>query len=279
MRILIINVILICALQAVANDSLNIKSSNKKWQIEILGNYNYNYRKTGEIKETLILQNDRDAINNYIDTGNIACYTKNVGILISRKIWKPLSFQFGIIYGRKGYMHTRQLVAYQNGKGGFTGTYIKAIPEKMIIIPLKLNFTIPILNQHLIFGASVGFDFNFGVNNYNSKESYYYYFNESYLRYETSGFFGFKPVNRLSPNTKLLHEGGTMPFLQYNLGLFLKVKLFKSWFTCLKYNYISQLRYFETTDYDVYIPKIRNHFKYEVKPYIHSFGIGLGFEF
>lgn len=285
MRLLVFEVIFLLAssISVFAEDSLNIKSSNKKWQIEILGNYNYNYRKTGEIKETLILQNDRDAINNYIDTGNIACYTKNVGILLSRKIWKPLSFQFGIIYGRKGYMHTRQLVGYSKGKGGFSDIYIKAIPEKMIIIPLDINFIVPAFYQKLKFGTSIGIDLNL-IANHNKKNlrkygSDYYFSKESYLKEETSGYLGFTPVSKLPQNTKLLHESSAMPLLQYNIGLFVQVGLYKSLFTSIKYSYISQLGFTETNDYNIYIPYVRNQFKYEVKPYIHSFGISLGFEF
>jgi hypothetical protein len=285
MRLLVFEVILLLAsgISVFAEDSLNINSSNKKWQIEILSNYNYNYRKTGVIEETLILQNDIDAINNYIDTGNIACYTKNIGILLSRKIWKPLSFQFGIIYGRKGYMHTRQLVGYSNGKGGFSDIYIKAIPEKMIIIPFNVNFIFPALNRKLKFGASIGLDLNLIVNQNKKKlrkyGSDYYFSKESYLKEETRGYMGFTPVSKLPENTKLLHEGSTMPFLQYNFGLFVQVGLYKSLFISIKYNYISQLGFNETNDYNLFIPNVRNQFKYEIKPYIHSFGIGLGFEF
>ena len=122
--ILIFTVLFLWVFKLFANDSLNFKTPQGKWQLEFIGNYNYNYRKTREIKETLILQNDRDAINTYLDTGNIACYTKNVGILISRKICRQFSFQTGIIYGRKGYMHTRQIVGYSNGQAGFSDIYI-----------------------------------------------------------------------------------------------------------------------------------------------------------
>lgn len=285
MKILVFNLILLlaCCLSVFAEDSINVKTSSKKWEMEIIGNYNYNFRKTGEIKETLILQNDRDAINTYLDTGNIACYTKNIGILLSRKIWKPLGFQFGIIYGRKGYMHSRQLVGYSNGKGGFADIYIKAIPEKMIIIPLNINFIIPALNRKLKFGASIGIDLNLLANRNKKKiRKYgtdYYYYNESYLKDETSGYMGFTPISKLPSNTKLLHESNAMPLLQYNIGLFVQVRFYKSLFTTIKYNYISQLGYTETNDYNLYIPNVRNQFKYEIKPFIHSFGIGLGFEF
>jgi hypothetical protein len=106
MRAIILNAILLFALTSFAKDSLNLNATNKKWQIEIAGNYNYNYRKLGAITDAYLVgpKIDRSIINEYLDTGNIACYAKNIGLLISRKLGKVLSFQTGLYYGRRGYM-------------------------------------------------------------------------------------------------------------------------------------------------------------------------------
>lgn len=284
MRILIFNVILIIALQAVANDSLNLKASNKKWQIEFTGNYNYNYRKIGAITDTYVVPKiERNIIQEYLDTGNIACYTKSIGFLISRKLGKVLQLQTGVYYGRRGYMYSRQIVNYTNGVQELKDTYIKFTPEKMVNIPIKIMLAIPIIQQKLQFGASFGLDLNV----YNKRDNYenpgYYYNHESFLKEETNGFFGFTPTRKLPGNTKLLHDKSNMPYLQYNLGVFLQIKLYKSIFTSFKYNYISQPVYSESNEYR-YFDSFPNQqgkggFRYEVKPYIHSFGIGLGFEF
>jgi hypothetical protein len=109
---------------------------------------------------------------------------------------------------------------------------------------------------------------------------------------ETNGFFGFKPKINLPPQTRLLHENSTSPTVpswQYNIGAFFQVKLYKSTFARLNYNYISQIHYSQSKEYKdgstlfrpiiPGVPYIVDGFTYEIKPYIHSFGIGLGFEF
>jgi DNA polymerase III sliding clamp (beta) subunit (PCNA family) len=83
MRKLIFYVILICGFNGFAKDSLIVNNSSKKWQLELTCSYNYNYRKVGQITDNASY--GLDIINNYIDTGNVACYSKNVGILITRK--------------------------------------------------------------------------------------------------------------------------------------------------------------------------------------------------
>jgi hypothetical protein len=279
MRAIILNAILLFALSSFANDSLNLKTTNKKWQIEIAGNYNYNYRKLGTVTYDGIIE--RSIINDYLDTGNIACYTKNIGLLISRKLGKVLSFQTGVYYGRRGYMYSRQLVTFSNGLQALKSTYIKFIPEKMVNIPIKIMLLIPTLKQKLQFGASFGLDFNFYTKRDNSEDPNYYFNNESYLEEDTKGFFGFTPTRRLPKDTKLLHDPST-PHLQYNLGVFIQIKLYKSIFTSIKYNYISQPVYSESQEYyyDSFpFQQGKGGFRYEVKPYIHSFGIGMGFEF
>ena len=91
MKTFLFKIFLLTTIYTQAKDSLNVKSSIKKWQLEIVGTYNYNYRKTRAIAETFSLQNDRNTINAYLDTGNIACYTKSFGILTSRKIWRSMA--------------------------------------------------------------------------------------------------------------------------------------------------------------------------------------------
>lgn len=288
MRKLFLSALVLLSYEGFTKDSLKVKSSNKIWQLELIYFYNYNYRKVGKINDNASYGSD--LIHNYLDTGNIACYTNNLGILATRKIWKPISLQTGFIYGRKGYMYSRQVEGYSNGKGRFTDTYIKYIPEKMIIIPVNFNIRFATSNQELKFGLSLGLDFNFYLNR--GKETYYYFFNESYLNQETRGFFGFRPAQTMPDKTKLLHDiktSKTVPYLQHNLGVFIQAKLYKSLFVIIKYNYISQPIYTESKEYkdgstffrpvNASVPYLVAGFTYEIKPYIHSFGIGVGFEF
>lgn len=282
MRAIIFNAILLFALSSFAKDSLNLNVINKKWQIEITGNYNYNYREVGAITDAYLVgpKIERSIIKEYLDTGNIACYTKNIGLLISRKLGKVLSFQTGVYYGRRGYMYSRQLVTFSNGLQALKSTYIKFIPEKMVNIPIKIMLLIPTLKQKLLFGASFGLDFNFYTKRDNIEDPNYYFYNESYLEEETNGFFGFTPTRRLPKDTKLLHDQST-PHLQYNLGVFIQINIYKSIFTNIKYNYISQPEYSQSQEYyyDSFpFQQGKGGFQYEVMPYIHSFAIGLGFE-
>ena len=282
MRTIILNSILLFALTSFAKDSLNLNATNKKWQIEISGNYNYNYRKLGAITDAYLIgpKIDRSIINEYLDTGNIACYTKNMGLLISRKLGKVLSFQTGAYYGRRGYMSSRQLVTFSNGLQALKSTYIKFIPEKMVNIPIKIMLIIPTLKQKLQFGASFGLDFNFYTKLRNKEDPDYYFYSESYLKEETNGFFGFTPTRKFPKDTKLLHDQST-PHLQYNLGVFIQIKIYKSIFTCIKYNYISQPVYSESQEYyyDSFpLQQGKGGFRYEVMPYIHSFGVSVGFD-
>jgi hypothetical protein len=283
MRAIIFNTILLFALTSFAKDSLNLKTTNKKWQIEIAGNYNYNYRKVGDITDAYLVgpKIDRSIIKEYLDTGNIACYTKNIGLLISRKLGKVLSFQTGVYYGRRGYMSSRQLVTFSNGLQALKSSYIKFIPEKMVNIPIKVMLIIPTLKQKLQVGASFGLDFNFYTKLNNKEDPDYYFYSESYLGEETNGFFGFTPTRKLPKETKLLHDKST-PYLQYNLGVFIQIKIYKSIFASIKYNYISQPVYSESQEYyyDTFpLQQGKGGFLYEVMPYIHSFGIGLGYSF
>jgi len=282
MRAIIFNTILLFALSSFAKDSLNLKAINKKWQIEITGNYNYNYRKVGAVTYDGIIE--RSIINEYIDTGNIACYSKNIGLLISRKLGKVLSFQTGTYYGRRGYMYSRQLVSFSNGLQTSTSTYIKFVPEKMVNIPIKVILIIPTLKQKLQIGASFGLDFNFYTKRDNFEDPNFYFYNESYLEEETNGFFGFTPTRKFPKETKLLHDKSTpltTPYLQYNLGIFIQIKIYKSIFTSIKYNYISQPVYSESQEYyyDSFpLQQGKGGFRYEVMPYIHSFGVSVGFD-
>jgi hypothetical protein len=266
-----------------AKDSLSLKPSQNKWQLELLGNYNYNFRKIGSITDAYITGHkiDRSSINQYLDTGNIACYTKSIGILISRKIWKNLSIQSGLIYGRKGYMYSRQYSSFNAGYSNF-GSYIRFIPEQVYTFPLMIKYLFSIYKNKVSIGASIGSNINLYSNQNKYKDANFYQ-TTSYLSEETSGFFGFTPATKFPGETRLLHEYNTVPFLQYNLGLIIHFKMYKSLFTSFNYNYISQFKYFESKEY-YYNSFPFNQFglggfSYEIKPYIHSFGIGLGFEF
>ena len=282
MKTILFKIFLLTTIFTQAKDSLNVKSSIKRWQLEIVGTYNYNYRKTGAIKETFSLQNDRNTINAYLDTGNIACYTKSFGILTSRKIWRNFIVQIGLIYGRKGYMYSRQLSYNIFSPVNNPKYYIKNIPETMVTIPFNVSKMVFTFKKRISFGLSLGCDLNLlGFSaKYKNKN---FYSEESYLGDETSGLLGFSPVKNYPSNTGLLHEvssSRTVPLLQYNLGVLVQVKIYRSFYATVKYNYLSQLKYSESIEYEyAYIPNTKTNFKYEIKPYIHSFGIGLGFEF
>ena len=286
MRILIFNAIILWSLSGFAKDSLIVKSSSKKWHLELTYSYNYNYRKIGSISDNASY--GLDIINNYLDTGNVACYTKNVGILITRKIWKSFGFETGIQYGRKGYMYTRT----QNSDylGNNTNYYIKYIPEKMFGITFNLNSMFSVYKDLVKIGTNMGCIINsIHVFRQNDKN---YFIDKSYLADEKKGFFGFKPSTMLPANTRLLHDISTSPTVpnwQYNIGAFVQVNLYKSIFARFRYNYISQTNYSQSKEYKdgstlfrpvtPGVPYNVDGFTYEVKPYIHSFIIGLGFEF
>ena len=286
MRILILYAIILWSLNGFANDSLIVKSSSNKWQLEFTCSYNYNYRKVVGISDNASY--GLDIINNYLDTGNIACYTKNVGILITRKIWKYFGFEAGIHYGRKGYMYSRTQTSDYSGNN--SNNFIKYIPEKMFGITFNLNSTFSVYKDLVKIGTNMGCIINsIHVFRENDKN---YFFDKSYLADEKKGFFGFKPTTSMPSKTRLLHDISTSPTVpnwQYNIGTFVQVNLYKSIFAKFKYHYISQTNYSKSKEYEngstlfrpviPGVPYMVDGFTYEVKPYIHSFIIGLGFDF
>lgn len=280
MRVFILSILILASLSTLAKDSLIVKESKRKWQLELTGSYNYNYRRTRAITDNYP-NIDRNIINQYIDSGNIACYTKNIGILITRKIWKNLNIQSGFIYGRKGYMYSRQYSSFNAGYSNF-GSYIRFIPEKVYTFPLIINYEHSIYKNKVSIGASSGFNINLFSNRKKYNDANFYQ-TASYLNEETSGFFGFTSKAKFPDETRLLHEFYTVPFLQYNLGLFIHFKMYKSLFASMNYNYISQFNYSESKEYYTNSFPFNQFglggFSYEIKPYIHSFGVGLGFEF
>jgi hypothetical protein len=281
MRILFLMTLLLVVTSTTAKDTLNVKSSKNKWQIELIGSYNYNYRSTGIVRDVYDLigsKVEQKDINQYLDTGNIACYTKIAGVLLTRKIWKPINIQLGVLYGRKGYMYARQLRYYNDGLN--KGVYINIIPERTITIPVKINAIFTLYKKIIRIGASLGCDVNFYPNRFKYEDIEFSY-TKSNLSEETSGIFGFTPVKKFPDNTRLLHEYYTVPRFQYNVGLIIQIKIYKNLFSSINYNYISQFKYVQSGEYyyNSFPSSPGGGFSYEVKPYIHSFGVGLGFEF
>jgi hypothetical protein len=100
---------------AFASDNLNVKSFGKNWQLDMVLEVIITTIEKQMAKHQINFPdrpaNERSIINQYIDTGNIACYAKNIGILITRKIWKPFSCSNWLVrfMVQEGYMYARDI--------------------------------------------------------------------------------------------------------------------------------------------------------------------------
>lgn len=191
---------------------------------------------------------------------------KSISIKVERKIWKFISIQSGFTYGRKGYMGCRS-VAFNDI--GYSRLYYTNIPFLNFVLPIGFSFNKRILNNKIILSANSGLEFNYGLKGYDR------YQNKGYLEKEKRGFFGFENLKKVNNQVAYEpHEAGTVSFAQYYLGFNIKYKIFNSTYITVEYNYVSDVKFYEVTEY----LHVRTY-AYERKSYIHRYGGGLGFMF
>ena len=254
------NVILIflgISLNLKAQDSINDYRGSITFSIE--NNYNYRYVRVPTGRDKGI-----DKMN-YLDTCNIACNMKSFSIIFERKIWKFIAFQSGLIYGRKGYMGCRDVIA--DDLGQLILIYTK-VPFKSYTIPIGINIKKDFIKSRIILNIKSGLELNL----ISSQEM-----NSSYGRRTIEGmqygYFGFGALQKID-NQLSFQEHAPNINLQYYVGLDFKIIIFRNMFLSLRYNYISDFKFYEVYD-DLYI----RIYKYERKSYIHRYGGGLGFMF
>jgi hypothetical protein len=95
-----------------AQDSIKIRNEDTRssFIFSVENNYNYRYVRVPTGRDKGIEKID------YLDTCNIACNMKSFSIRYEIEIFKFITFQGGIIYGRKGYMGCRDVTADEFGR-------------------------------------------------------------------------------------------------------------------------------------------------------------------
>jgi|JI10StandDraft_1071094.scaffolds.fasta_scaffold464524_2 hypothetical protein len=244
-----------------AQDSLkSIKKTKWCLSFTIDNNYNFRYVRVPSGKDNSAQKWD------YLDTCNIACSMKSFSIKFDRKIWKFLGLQSGLTYGRKGYMGCRT-VAFNDI--GISRLYYTSMPLTNITVPIGLVFNKSALKNKLFLSMNTGMELNF-----NDKE-YDRYDRKGNIEYEKQGFFGFRSLKNTDNKTPYEpNEQGILGFAQYYLGFNLKFKIFNATYITAEYNYVSDFKFYEVTEY----LHVRTY-AYERKSYIHRYGGGIGFMF
>jgi len=274
MRILIL--IIICTWfpkNLIAQDSLNSIKKKPKWSLifAIDNNYNYRYvRKPNFLDYGYPVNYDyTQADLDYLDTSNIACNMKSIGLKIERSIWKFIAFQSGFVYGRKGYMGCRDVEETTFKTGSIYRLYYTRIPLPTLSIPVGLCLNKTILNNKLIISVNSGMEVNFITKKFQAND---FKMNIGKIKDEKSGFFGFSNLKDVDDNLYYEpHEFGTINSSQYYAGLNIKYLIFKNTFIHLGYSYISEFKFHKTND--------RLHssaYIYEKRSYIQRYGAGIG---
>ena len=147
------NVILIflgISLNLKAQDSINDYRGSITFSIE--NNYNYRYVRVPTGRDKGIEK------MNYLDTCNIACNMKSFSIRYEIEIFKFITFQGGIIYGRKGYMGCRDVTADEFGR--LILIYTK-VPLMTYALPIGININRSFFKSRLNVGINSGLELNF----------------------------------------------------------------------------------------------------------------------
>jgi hypothetical protein len=241
-----------------AQDSINDLSKNLTFSIE--NNFNYRYVRVPTGRDMGVEK------MNYLDTCNVACNMKSFSIKFEQKIWKFIAFQGGLLYGRKGFMGCRDVIADDYGRLILIYTQV---PLKTYTLPLGIIIHRNFFKSRLNVGINSGLELNYiTFKERNSSDG-----NRRTIKGMQFGFFGFDAVNKIS-NQLSFQENAPNMSLQYYVGLNLKIIIFKNSFLNLGYAYISDFKFNEVFD-DLYV----RNYKYERKTYIHRYGGGIGFMF
>jgi hypothetical protein len=252
-----------------AQDSIRMKKNNSKWSLKfnIENNFNFRYvKKPNFLKYGYPVNYDYTQEDwDYLDSCNIACNMKSFNIIFERKIWNFLSFQSGLIYGSKGIVGCRDIVADDVGRLILIYT---EVPFKTYTIPIGISINRDFIKSRIILNLNSGFE----INLISSQEQ-----NSSYGRRTIAGmqvgYFGFDAL-RKTDNQLSFKEDSRPNAIQYYVGLNLKIKVIKNIFINLGYNYISDFKFYEVSD-NLYLGGT----VYERKSYIHRYGGGIGFMF
>jgi hypothetical protein len=240
-----------------AQDTTNDYQGSITFSVD--NNYNYRYVRVPSGRDKGI-----DKMN-YLDTCNIACNMKSFNIIFERKIWKFISFQSGLIFGRKGIVGCRDIVADDVGRLILIYT---EVPFKTYTIPIGISINKDFIKSRIILNLNSGFE----INLITSQEQ-----NSSYGRRTIAGiqvgYFGFDAL-RKTDNQLSFKEDSRPNVIQFYVGLNFIIKIYKKTFLNLGYNYVSDFKFYEVFD-NLYI----RNYKYERKSYIHRYGGGIGFMF
>ncbi|HRG60060.1 MAG TPA: hypothetical protein PK323_13985 [Bacteroidia bacterium] len=247
-----------------AQDSLNsIKNKECKWQLHLNYSYCYNNRNTWlHLNNSNIPEKD---ILNYIDTAIIPCYTKRTSVLFIGNISRFFAIQFGLNYGRTGYLSSPIIAENYYGQ---KYALIKSIPELRTSITAATRINIPIY-KNMKLGLLSGIEIN-----PNSQKNYYDAFYR--LKNETKGLWGIKPTKKINGETIVLHGGHGVGFVQFNIGFITQINISKRLYISLGYDYFSQFKKGLIIQ-DRYSGNPT--FSYYLRPYVHSFSIGIGVNF
>lgn len=244
-----------------AQDSISRIKMNPKWNLNFSIENNYNFRNVRIPKGR---DNGIDKMN-YLDTCNIACNMKSFSIIFERKIWKFLSFQSGFIFGRKGIVGCRDIIADDFGRQILIYT---EVPFKSYTIPIGISINMDFIKSRINLNLNSGFE----INLISSQEQ-----NSSYGRRTIEGmqvgYFGFDASQKID-NQLSFKEDKRPDAIQYYVGVNFKIKIVKKTFLNIKYNYVCDLIFSENDD-SLYL----RPFIYERKSYIHRYGGGIGFMF
>jgi hypothetical protein len=278
MRLLkLISIFLCFNINLNAQDSIITKKMNPKWNLtfNIDNNYNFRYvRKPNFLEYGYPINYDYDQKDwDYLDTNNIACTMKSISAKIERKIYKFIGLQFGLIYGRKGFMGCKDI-----GTSGYFGKqylYYTNIPKNIISVPLGLTFNMEIIKNRFFVSMNTGIELNLFYT-----KNYYYEYSMIPYDYELSGqkigFFGFRTSKKTDdavlyvPNKARSSISGN----QYSLGIQFKLVLTKTYFLHIGYNYVSDFKFYKVSD-----GLNSGGTVYERKSYLHRYGGGIGFRF
>jgi hypothetical protein len=135
-------------------------------------------------------------------------------------------------------------------------------------LPIGININRSFFKSRLNVGINSGIELNFitsqeGSSSYGRKTI-------AEMRYS---FLGFAPMRKID-NQLSFQEETSYRFMQYYIGLNIKIRIFKKAFINLGYNYVSDFKFYKVDD-SLYI----RSFIYERKSYIHRYGGGIGFMF
>lgn len=268
MRTLLITLFLILCKGNVHSTELPAEKEDK-WQIQFNYDKLYNYR-YAKISENAFL-NSLDhsfmlAQAAYIDTGHIATYTNQLGLMIQRKIWKFIHLQTGFTFSRRGYLGTY----VKHNQTPFKT--IELLPRKVIFFPMFILFSFKI-KEKLIFELGMGVERRiFTISEFLNQDSQ--------LDTHSKGFFGYQldKTRMLDSKTTVINKSAGLSGINYGIVAKVGFKLTKRFDISINGNYSVQPKYFkvDTRSSD---QSLNYSYIYESKPYILGIGTGIAYSF